>query len=109
VFTPVLRSLRVRGSVEYGTLSCVVGHAFEAKWISNDAGNGRSDALEAPDFSATTDLYSIASNVYQMRYLPLGPKAVGELIVFTLLPFVPVVLLSVPIDTLLQELKKILL
>jgi hypothetical protein len=109
IFTPVLRGLRSRGSVEYGTLSCAVGHEFEAKWVDNGTGNSKSDALAAPDFSATTDLYSIASNVYQMRYLPLSSKAVGELLVFTLIPFVPLVLLSVPIDTLLRELKAILL
>ena len=108
VFTPVLRGLRGRGTVEYGTLSCAVGHEFEAKWCNNGGGNDKSEALATPDFSATIDLYSTVSNVYQIRYLPLGPKEVGELIVFTLIPFVPVVLLSVPVDTLLRDLKQIL-
>jgi hypothetical protein len=108
VFTPALRRLRNRGTVEYGTLSCAVGHEFEAKWLNNGGRNDKSEALSAPDFSSTTDLYSIVSNVYQIRYLPFGSKEVGELIVFTLLPFVPVVLLSVPVDTLLRDLKQIL-
>jgi hypothetical protein len=110
VFVPPLRRLRAHGVVDYGMLSCAVGHAFEAKWINNEQRNRRfSEALEAPDFSATTDLYGIASNVYQIRYFPLSTRVVGELIVFALVPFVPVVLFSVPIEVLLRGVKEILL
>jgi hypothetical protein len=108
VFTPVLRGLKSRGSYEYGTLSCVVGQQFEAKWIGEGDKDVQPEALALPDFSATTDLYAIASNVYQIGYVPLSAKAVGELLVFTLLPFVPVILMSVPLDTLLSDLKQIL-
>jgi hypothetical protein len=109
VFVPVLRRLRGRGTLEYGALSCAVGQQFEAKWITNAKENVNSSALEAPDFSATTDLYQIASNVYQIRYLPLHARGIGELIVFTLIPIVPLVLFSVPLPVLVKSVKQILL
>jgi hypothetical protein len=108
VFAPALRELRARGSIEYGRLSSAVGHEFETKWIRQGSRNINSEALEAPDFSATTDLYQIASNVYQIRYLPLSSRAIAELIVFTLIPLLPVVLFAVPMDVLMQSLKQIL-
>jgi hypothetical protein len=108
VFIPTLRGLKVRGALDYGTLSCTLGHEFEGEWIEKGIEHRKAEVLQAPDFSATTDLYSIASNVYQIRYLPLNPKAVVELIVFTLIPFVPVVLLSVPPEALMRVLRQIL-
>ena len=108
LFTTTLRRLRTHGTVEYGGLSHDVGKAFEAKWL-NRRGEKGPEALEAPDFSATTDLYSIAANVYQIRYLPLSSRALGELVVFTLMPFVPVLFASVPVDTVLHAVKEILL
>jgi hypothetical protein len=107
-FVPPLRVLKRRGMLEYGALSCAVGHQFERKWIKA-AGNVNAEALEAPDFSATTDLYQIVSNVYQIRYLPLSTRAVAELAVVTLIPFVPLVLMSVPLQVLLKGLKQILM
>src|SRR5437763_8237671 len=52
-----------RGVREYGALASDLGHEFERKWFAH----GRrvdASALEAPDFSATTDLYQVAGNVY---------------------------------------------
>jgi len=109
LFIPTLRRLRIRGAVEYGTLSNTVGHSFEEKWIRGAGEESGSQALERTDFSATTDLYSITANVYEIRYVPLGSRAVLELIGATLTPFIPVLLFSVPIDTLLRGLKDILL
>src|SRR5262245_2870904 len=108
VFTPALRRLKDRGTLEYGALSCDMGHEFESKWMKNGGSNVKTEALEAPDFSATTDLYSISSNVYKIRYLPVDPRGIVELIVFTLLPFVPLVLMVVPMQVLLKGLRQIL-
>jgi hypothetical protein len=109
VFVPALRRLRERGIIEYGGLSCAVGHQFEAKWLKHGVGDIKAEALEAPDFSATTDLYQISSNVYQIRYIPLDWRDVVGLIVIALIPFVPVLLLSVPLQVVLRALKEILL
>jgi hypothetical protein len=75
------------------------------RWLRPSWRLGRvgGDALEAPDFSATTDLYSIVANVYQLRLVPVEVRSLLILLSATLLPFVPVLLMAVPLDTLLQR------
>jgi hypothetical protein len=107
VFSPILLKAWQRGAVEYGALAARVGEAFEAKWLVR---NGRVDqaALEKPDFSATTDLYSVAANVYGIRFVPVDLKDLIAIAGALLLPFVPVVLLAIPIDVVWSSLQKML-
>lgn len=107
VFTPTLLRAWKRGSVEYGELAARVGEVFESKWLARGGGVDRT-ALEKPDFSATADLYGVASNVYATRFVPVELKNLIALVVALLLPFVPVVLLAIPIHTILQSLQKLL-
>jgi hypothetical protein len=60
--------------------------------------------LEVSDFSATTDLYQVASNVYAMRVIPIDLRNLVLLMLATLLPFVPVALMGVPLDVVLSKL-----
>jgi hypothetical protein len=66
-------------------------------------------ALEVPDFSATTDLYQVVANVFDMRSIPLDVKDLLPLIIATLLPFAPVVLMVAPFDVIVQNLVKLML
>jgi hypothetical protein len=54
--------------------------------------------LESSDFSAASDLYQIAGRIYDMRLVPVDLKTVAWLVVPTLLPFVPVVVIALPLD-----------
>ena len=80
-----------------------MGEQFEQKWLKSESVLGE-NALAASDFSATTDLYSIVANVDAMRIVPLQLKNLILLTVMTLLPFLPIALLSVPLDLILQKL-----
>jgi hypothetical protein len=104
---PLLRA-RLRGALEYGTLSTAVGQRFEEQWLARGSAVDV-EALGAPDFSATTDLSSITANVRQMRMIPFGLWSLVPLVVATLLPFVPVVLIALPVDQLLEFVGKLLL
>jgi hypothetical protein len=64
--------------------------------------------LEVPDFSATTDLYSVAANAYSIGYLPLSLRTLEELILLSALPFVPLILTTVPVSTIFQNIAKFL-
>ncbi len=108
VFIKKLRGAKRRGTFEYGALACAVGRQFEQKWLGR-AGGVDEGTLEAQDFSATTDLFQVVSNVYEMDSLPFGLKNLSELVVATLLPFVPVALLAVPFDVILKSIAKLLL
>lgn len=78
------------------------------KWLKR-LGAVDESALEAPDFSATTDLYQVVSNVYDMGVIPIDLRNLLLLIIATLLPFVPVVLMAMPFDVILQEIAGLLL
>ena len=107
VFMPTLMQVWRRGVLEYGALADRVGNAFERKWIDRSAKLDR-EALAQPDFSATTDLYQIVSNVYAIRFIPLGLKDVVTLVAAMLLPFIPVVLLAIPTDVIWSGIKGLL-
>jgi len=108
VFAPKLLEARRQGIFAYGALAHNLGTAMEQKWIH------RSDAvtetsLEAPDFSATTDLYSIAANAYGMNIVPLELVSLVLLVVSALVPFVPALLMSFSLAAVLEKLTSIFL
>jgi hypothetical protein len=106
----VLRALLavLGGTLEYGALATGEGLQFERKWLKR-LGTIDESALEASDFLATTDLYQIVANVYDMGVIPLDLRNLLLLIIATLLPFVPVLLMALPFEVILQELAGLLL
>jgi hypothetical protein len=107
-FSGKLLRARRRGIFAYGALALGEGQQFERKWL-NRAGHLDEGVLEVPDFSATTDLYQVVSNVYDMGTIPLDLKDLIPLVIATLLPFVPVALMAVPLNVLLRQLANLLL
>jgi hypothetical protein len=108
VFTAKLFYAKWRGTFEYGALALSEGQQFERKWL-NRAGSIDASVLEAPDFSATTDLYQVVSNVYSMGVIPIDLRNLILLMLATLLPFAPVALIAVPFDVVLTKLSELLL
>jgi hypothetical protein len=96
-----------RGVCEYGTLAGALGKEFEHKWLRADGVDKQS--LGATDLSATTDLYSIVGNVYAMSDVPFGLRDLIGPVVGTLVPFVPIVFLVMPLQTILADLADLLL
>jgi hypothetical protein len=103
VFSGRLLALRQRSGVEYGTLANRVGREFERSWLDRSQPFAE-NPLETQAFSATTDLYQIVAKVYEMRLVPIDASSILWLIGATLLPLVPVLLISVPFDVLLNKL-----
>ncbi len=108
VFAGVLLREWRRGVFEYGAWASKFGRQFERKWF-NTAEVEPEEAFKAPDFSSGADLYQIVSNVYAMRFVPIDLIGIASLVVTVLLPFVPVVLMTVPIENILARLKSLLL
>lgn len=106
IFAPVLRRLRLEGMFEYGGIARDIGIELERKWLFHRE-NIRPDVLEVPDFSTTTDLYSVVANVYKIQHLPVSFAAVRELLILMALPFVTVLLSAVPARSILDKLLKV--
>lgn len=105
IFSPMLAQAWRKGTMTYGPLATRLGGQFESRWLS---GKPDGEMLEVPDFSATTDLYQVISNVYAMRFVPADMRSLLILIGSTLFPFVPAMFLSMPTSQVVQELKGLL-
>lgn len=104
-FSRPLFQLRERGTLMYGRLATALGGEFEKKWLRSSV---QSDSLEAPDFSATIDLYSIVANIRSIRTVPMDWKSAAMLVVAALVPLIPVVLIAVPTEKIVQYVAKVL-
>ncbi len=102
VFSQLLVAERRRGIFLYGALAATMGREFEKKWFTAQQPLDQ-QALSASDFSATTDLYAVAANAYAMKAVPLELKDLALLGLATLVPFVPVLLLAVPLNVILSK------
>ncbi len=109
VFTPTLMQAWRRAAFDYGALAERMGIAFEDKWLRPSQHVDLDRVLEQQDFSATTDLYAVVANIYEMRLIAIDVKSLVMLLGAMLLPFVPVVLLAVPMNDILSGLKALLL
>jgi hypothetical protein len=102
VFNQRLLAAWQRGVLDYSALADRVGHVFESQWLGRDQ-KFPADPMQTAAFSATTDLYSIVGNVYQMRLVLVDLKSIGWLLVMVLLPFLPLVLMTEPLGDLLKQ------
>jgi len=107
VFTPVLMQIRRRGLLRYGAFARAMGEQFEKKWL-DQPDNVNQDVLTVPDFSATTDLYSVVSIVNDIRVLPVGLVDLYILMVVAFIPVIPVVLGAIPFDIVARAAVKLL-
>jgi hypothetical protein len=107
-FMGPLHRVRMRGILQYGALAAALGQRFEERWLPPGAAVD-ADALAAPDFSSTTDLYSIAGNVRQIAVIPAGVRDLVILAMAAVLPFIPLVLMVMPLSTLLKRVASVLL
>jgi hypothetical protein len=103
----LLRAWR-RGTLQYSALAGSLGRQFEKKWLRPGAVVDE-DVLGVPDFSATTDLYQVTSNVYEVRLVPLSVASLGILVGMALIPFLVLALMLIPIDVIVDDFAKLLL
>jgi hypothetical protein len=107
VFFPKLLEAKSVGIIHYGGLARAFGQEFEREWFSR-SGKFAGDDLRDPMFSSTTDLYSIVANAFGMRLLPLAWSNLLVLATGAMLPFLPVALMSIPADVILDQARKLL-
>jgi hypothetical protein len=106
VFTRKLVEASYQGVFEYDALAHSLGRQMEVRWLNRAV---TPEALDANDFSATTDLYAIVSNVYSLKLVPIGLRNLIVVALGALMPFVPVVVAAVSPEVLIQKLTGMLL
>ncbi len=109
VFTPRLILVGRRGALRYGALAHQAGAAFERHWLPPDGHVVDDSAFEKGDFSMLIDLYSVVTIARNVGSLPASRRYLVSFAIWLTIPFVPVVLMIVPLHTLLVQLKGLLL
>jgi hypothetical protein len=108
VFVRRLIDARHEGMLEYSALAMYMGQRFRSTWMRprQRVDQGK---IEMSDFTGTNASYSISTNAFSIRILPVELRSVGLLIVTTFLPFVPLWLLDVSFGAAFKRLGSFLL
>jgi len=107
-FYRALLDAKKRGTFLYGAFAIALGQQFEVKWLGANT-QADKETLEAPDFSATIDLFSVVGNVRLIKLVPFGVQSIVPLVAVTLVPALPLALAIIPFDVLLEKALKLLL
>jgi hypothetical protein len=96
---------RLGAMADYGALATTLGSSFAKAWFA------RSPDLDALGSQASTmaDFSQVASNAANMRLIPIDFKTLLVFVVAMVAPFVPVVLLLIPLSEIVEDLAKFLL
>jgi hypothetical protein len=107
-FTPVLIQVRRRGIISYGSLAHAAGEQFEKKWLSQAEGI-TANILEATDFASINNLYDVVGNVNNIGTIPVSLIDIYIIMAVAFVPAIPVVLGSIPLETVAQAILKMLI
>jgi hypothetical protein len=108
IFYPKLRKLRLRSVLEYGRLLGRHGDLVQRKWI-RDEPVADEPVLQAPELGPLVDVNSVYRAVEEIRVVPFGKRAVMVIGVASLLPFLPVYAIQIPLRDLLLKIVSTLL
>ncbi|MGE3779158.1 MAG: hypothetical protein AB7F89_18370 [Pirellulaceae bacterium] len=105
MFVPILIRARQAALRDYGLLVGRYNRAFHDKWI---LGGRSSDEplLGSADIQSLADLGNSFELVREMKVVPFSQRVVFQLAMVTSLPCIPLILLVVPINTILELLTK---
>jgi hypothetical protein len=107
MFTPLLERTKRQGSAEYGLLANRYVFGFEEKWIQGSAPE-TSKLLGTADIQSLADLANSYSVVRQTRIVPFGLEEITRLAAAAAAPLLPLTLLTLSIDELLNRVLKTL-
>ncbi len=105
VFAPILIRTRLAWLREYSLLVTRYNRAFHEKWTL-EASAADESLLGSADIQSLADLGSSFDFLRGMKVVPFSLRAVLQLALITALPCLPLLLLVVPIDTILDLLTK---
>ena len=108
VFSPTMARVRRAALKSYGSLAVRYGRGFQEKWIDSPPPPDE-QLLGSSDIQSLTDMGASFRFVDEMGLTPFGRRAVIQLAVATLLPGLPLLLLVVPIEEIIDALAKIVI
>ena len=105
-FAPRLLAVKRQGLREYGRLGTAYVRRFHEKWITGPSPD--EPLLGSADIQSLADLANSFSVIRQMRIIPIGPGLILPLIIASLVPMLPLLLVAFSVNDLLLRLLSLL-
>ncbi|MDI9239162.1 hypothetical protein QLQ15_09590 [Lysobacter sp. LF1] len=103
LFVPGLSALKRASMMTYGVVGTDCAEQFDKNWISRERGEAR-PILQAGDSSALADYTAVYTTVSTMVVLPIQRYVLISFIVASVAPLLPLALLVMPVDEILDKL-----
>jgi hypothetical protein len=104
LFSKQLFNAKRQARRQYGALGYRLSKAFDNKWNREDAPMEQGkDILTAVDPSALADYNAIYETISGMHIFPMKIRTVGLVAIILAVPFVPLILIEVPLDEVLSR------
>jgi hypothetical protein len=107
LFIRILYRARHREIDRYNGLALDYVRAFHRKWIED--GSDRDQLLGSSDVQSLNDLCGAYEHLVQSRLVPFNLRTLVGLLVAAIVPMLPLVAASMPLDELLKRLAQVLL
>jgi hypothetical protein len=103
----VLYRARHREIDRYNRLALEYVRSFQRRWIEERS--GRDELLGSSDLQSLNDLCGAYEHLDRTRLVPFGPRTLVGLLVAAVVPMLPLVAATMPLDQLLKQLGHVLL
>lgn len=103
VFAPRIFAAKRLGLREYGILGAEYTRSFDRRWLRSPDRDGEA-LLGSSDIQSLADFGNAFGVIREMRGLPFGRDAVVNLVAAALVPFVPLLFTTFPVEVLLDRL-----
>jgi hypothetical protein len=107
VFTGRLRRVKKKGLLEYSTLAMEYVRSVDSKWLRNRVPTGES-LLGSSDIQSLADMINSFNAVREMKIVPLDRKVSLTLLGAAAIPFLPLLLMVLPVQELIKGVWKML-
>jgi hypothetical protein len=101
LFISRLYRAKKKGQREYSALAMDYVRSFDSKWLQGGVSPAES-LLGSPDIQSLADMANSFSAIRQMMIVPLGRKDLLTFLVAAAIPFLPLLLLVLPIQDLIK-------
>lgn len=103
VFSPNLLRAKIEGLHKYGILGSRYVSAFDFKWIRSRVSKDER-LIGSSDIQSLADLANSFQIIRDIQPFPFSKETVIQVIVFTLIPVLPLVLTMIPLERLIRKL-----
>ncbi len=109
LFVRPLRDMAYDAYDDYSALLVRYGQGVHARWIDRKPVDDDEGLLSAPEIGPVADVNALFEAVANIRPLQIGREMLIKLAVVALVPFLPVLLMTMPLEELIGVLKDVVL